>query len=64
MFWDVGLLDTIVLDRDSWFTAKFWTALHRALGSTLIFGSPDHHNTSSKVELVNDQQDNWQRVCE
>jgi len=41
------------------------------LGSTLIFGSPDHHNTSSKVESVNwvvadllrafanDRQDDW-----
>ena len=26
---------------------------HRALGSTLMFGSPHHHNTTSKVERVN-----------
>ena len=50
---------------------EFWTSLHRALGSTLIFGSLEHHNTTSKVEwvncvvadvlraFVNDQQDNW-----
>jgi len=71
VFRDVGLPDTIVSDRDGRFTAEFWTALHRALGSTLIFGSPDHHNTSSKVErvngvvadvlraFVNDRQDDW-----
>ena len=53
VFQDVGLPDTIVSDRDCLFTVEFWTALHRALGSTLIFGSPDHHNTSSKVERVN-----------
>ena len=41
------------------------------MGSTLIFGSPHHHNTTSKVErvngvvedvlraFVNDRQDNW-----
>ena len=71
VFRDVGLPDTIVSDRDCWLTAEFWTALHRAFGSTLIFGSPDHHNTSSKVERVNwvvadllrafanDRQDDW-----
>ena len=42
------------------------------MGFTLIFGSPEHHNTTSKVELVNCviadflrafvnyRQDNWQ----
>jgi len=71
VFRDVGLPDTIVSDRDCRFTAEFWTSLHRALGSTLIFGSPEHHNTTSKVErvngviadvlraFVNDRQDNW-----
>ena len=56
------------------FTAEFWTSLHRALGSTLIFGSQDHHNTTSKVKRVNsviadvlrafveDRQDNWQEL--
>ena len=71
VFWDMGLPDTIVSDRDCSFTEEFWTALHKALGSTLIFGSPDHHNTSLKVKLVNwvvadvlsafvnNWQDNW-----
>ena len=27
--------------------------MHAALGSTLIFGSPHHHNTTSKVERLN-----------
>ena len=54
VYCDVGLPDTIVSDRGCSFTAEFWTALHRAFGSTLIFGSPDHHNTSSKVERVCD----------
>ena len=71
VFRSVGLPDTIVSDRDVRFTADLWTSLHRALGSTLIFGSPHHHNTTSKVErvngviedvlraFVNDRQDNW-----
>ena len=27
--------------------------MHEALGASLIFGSPHHHNTTSKVERVN-----------
>ena len=55
MFRDVGLPDVLVSDRDTRFTSafKFWTSLHEALGSSLIFGSPHHHNTTSKVERVN-----------
>ncbi len=48
VFRDVGLPDTIVSDRDTRFTSSFWTALHEALGASLIFGSPHHHNTTSK----------------
>jgi hypothetical protein len=56
VFRDVGLPDTLVSDRDARFTSSFWTALHAALGASLIFGSPHHHddhNTTSKVERVN-----------
>jgi hypothetical protein len=53
VFRDVGLPDVLVSDRDTRFTSAFWTALHAALGSSLIFGSPHHHNTTSKVERVN-----------
>ena len=49
----VGLPDVLVSDRDTRFTSVFWTALHAALGASLIFGSPHHHNTTSKVERVN-----------
>ena len=53
VFHDVGLPYTIVSYQDCLFTAEFWTSLHRALGSTLILGLQEHHNTTSKVELVN-----------
>ena len=51
VFCDVGLPD--VSDSDTRFTSAFWTSLHEALGASLIFGSPHHHNTTSKVERVN-----------
>jgi hypothetical protein len=39
----------LVSGRDS----AFWTGLHAALGSSLVFGSPHHHNTTGKVERIN-----------
>jgi hypothetical protein len=39
----VGLPDTLVSDRDTRFTSEFWTVLHAALGTSLVFGSPYHH---------------------
>jgi hypothetical protein len=53
VFRDAGLPDVLVSDRDTRFTSAFWTGLHAALGASLIFGSPHHHNTTSKVERVN-----------
>ncbi len=53
VFRDVGLLDTLVSDRYTRFTSEFWTALHAALGTSLIFGSPYHHNTNSRPEHIN-----------
>jgi hypothetical protein len=53
VFRDVGLPDTLVSDRDPRFTSEFWAALHAALGTSLIFGSPHHHNTNSRTERVN-----------
>ena len=49
----MGLPDVLVSDRDTRFTCAFWTGLHAALGASLTFGSPHHHNTSGKVERVN-----------
>ena len=53
VFRDVGVPDCIVSDRDTRLTGKFWPALQAALGSTLLYGSPWHHNTNAKVERVN-----------
>ena len=57
VFRDVGLPDVLVSDRDTRFTTRFtsafWTCLHAALGASFIYGSPHHHNTTSKVEHIN-----------
>ncbi len=38
VFRDVGLPDVLASDRDTCFTSAFWTGLHAALGSSLLFG--------------------------
>ena len=53
VFRDLGLPDVLVSDWDTRFTSEFWTALHAALGTSLVFGSPHHHNTNAKTERVN-----------
>jgi hypothetical protein len=57
-FRDVGLPDVLVSEsvhdpRFSWFTSTFCTGMHAALGSALSFkfGSPHHHNTTSKSKV-------------
>jgi hypothetical protein len=44
------VLDVLVSDRNTCFTSAFWTDLHAALGASLVFGSPHHQDTTSKVE--------------
>ncbi len=53
VFRDVGLPDVFISDRNTRFTSAFWIGLHAALGSSLVFGSPHHHNTTGKVEHIN-----------
>ena len=48
MFRDVGLPEVLVSDRDTCFTSAFQKGLHGALGTSLVFGWPHHHNTTSK----------------
>ena len=43
----------LVSDRHTSFTGACWTGVHAALGASLVFGSPNHHNTTSKVERIN-----------
>ena len=74
VFHNIGLPNSTVSYQDCLFTVQFLTSLNSVLGSNLIFGLQEHHNTKSKVELVNsviadilcafinDRQDNWQEL--
>jgi hypothetical protein len=44
---------TIVLDRGPQFVSKFWSELHKSLGTKLLHGSAYHPQTSGQTERVN-----------
>ena len=48
-----GLPSTVISDRGTQFTSKFFQALCSALGISLKFSSPFHHQTNGQTERVN-----------
>jgi hypothetical protein len=48
-----GLPKTIVSDRDSKFTSKFWTETHRILGVKLLLSTSFHPQTDGSSERAN-----------
>ncbi|GMF54793.1 unnamed protein product [Phytophthora fragariaefolia] len=48
-----GVPESIVSDRDPWFTSAFWTALFQHLGTKLAVSTAAHPETDGQIERVN-----------
>ena len=58
-----GVPRTIVSDRGTQFTSKFWNQLHETLGTRLEFSIAFHLQTDGKTERVNQILEDMLRAC-
>ena len=58
-----GVPRTIVSDRGTQFTSKFWTQLHETLGTRLQFSTTFHPQTDGQAERVNQILEDMLRAC-
>src|SRR5665811_273260 len=58
-----GVPKTIVSDRGTQFTSKFWTSLHHAMGTKLSFSTAYHPQTDGQTERVNQILEDMLRAC-
>src|SRR4051812_19438892 len=58
-----GVLRSIVSDRGTQFTSKFWNQLHETLGTRLEFSTAFHPQTDGQTERVNQILKDMLRAC-
>ena len=58
-----GVPRTIILDRGTQFTSKFWNQLHETLGTRLEFSTAFHPQTDGQTERVNQILEDMLRAC-
>ena len=58
-----GIPRKISSDRGSLFTSKFWQAFQKAIGTTVLFSTAYHPQTSGQVERVNQILEDMLRAC-
>jgi hypothetical protein len=58
-----GIQKTIVSDRGPQFVSKFWSELHKSLGTQLLHSSAYHPQTSGQTEIVNQILEDMLQAC-
>jgi hypothetical protein len=58
-----GVSKTIVSDRGTQFTSRFWAKLHEALGTKLSFSTTYHPQTGGQAKRVNQILEDMLRAC-
>ena len=58
-----GVPRTIVSERGTQFTSKFWNQLHETLGTRLEFSTTFHPQTDGQTERVNKILEDLLRAC-
>ena len=58
-----GIPKTIISDRGSLFTARFWEQLHTCLGTRVIRSSTYHPQTDGQTERINQILEDMLRAC-
>ena len=58
-----GVPRSIVSDRGTQFTSKFWNQLHETLGTRLEFSTTFHPRTDGQTERVNQILEDMLRAC-